>query len=52
LATHEFLIESSIAVQQGCIIRIIYPIGMQITNELIYITGTGLFEPEGGALIF
>lgn len=25
---------------------------MHITNELIYITGTGLFEPEGGALIF
>lgn len=52
LAVHQFILQSSIPVQYGCRVRIVYPTDMRVGGELGLLTGTGFFQPAGDTLEF
>jgi hypothetical protein len=43
---------SSIPVQKGCNIRIVFPADFTVNENLVALEGTGFFEPELGVLGF
>ena len=43
---------SSIPIMHGCLVRVVFPIDLKVDDELRNLRGTGIFEPEVGALLF
>ena len=47
-AIHQFIFESSIPVQRGCRIRIVYPSDMTVDEQLVKVEGIGFAQPAPG----
>ena len=43
---------SSIPIQKGCNVRIVFPTDFLVDDNLVAIEGSGFFEPESGVVDF